>query len=284
LKKRSRNRTFLIYIVIVVLVVAAIGGGIWYFSGTKTPQKAAKLFVENWAGYNITGMKNVSTPEMADGMVTAYFQSILSSVQNMKQVTAESEGIPVASMDYPLKWASWRLHYKTLGDNEVEVTGSVNVLYSAYEDTSTITRDIHWIINTEKIGSNYYVSGVQILSDDPMEAVWTFMDSLMSRNMFYVKKVISAEPAEGLANYLASMNLEFTQGFATKGLFFVPAIAKTDSENKIHVSYTRVGISSSSQSTSLSSDVVIVDATYTTAKEGNNYVIKDVVFKEVGNE
>jgi len=45
-----------------------------------------------------------------------------------------------------------------------------------------------------------------------------------------------------LANFLASMGLEFTRGYATKGLFLLPALHDADGAGKVHVSYTRVGI------------------------------------------
>jgi len=74
-------------------------------------------------------------------------------------------------------------------DGVVEVKGTVNYIYKAYEETTTVSRNIHWIVTTTKEGSDYLVSGVKIIADNPMEAVWTFMDALMSRNMFYVEKL-----------------------------------------------------------------------------------------------
>lgn len=283
-KRNSKAKNTLFYIVIGVVLVVVIVGGIWFLSGQKSPAKAAKKFVEAWANYDIAAMKEVSTEEMSDGMDTAYFQSILSSIESMRQVTADSEGIPVASVEDPLKWTNWKLHYKTIGDNQVEVTGSVVTLYSAYDDKNEISRNIHWIISTEKNGNDYFVSGVKVVADTPQDAVLSFLDALMSRNMFYVKKVISSNPDDGLANFLASMDLEFTQGFATKGLFFVPVLDKNDvsNGNKVHVSYTRVGVSSSSSgSSSLTSDVVLVNGTFTCSLENGHYVVKDVSFQEV---
>jgi len=50
-----------------------------------------------------------------------------------------------------------------------------------------------------------------------------------------------------------------------------------DGVGKVHVSYTRVGIGGTS---SLTSDVAIVDATFDTVREGDGYVVRDVQFKE----
>jgi len=52
-----------------------------------------------------------------------------------------------------------------------------------------------------------------------------------------------------------------------------------DGVGKVHVSYTRVGIGGTS---SLTSDVAIVDATFDTVREGDGYVVRDVQFKEIG--
>lgn len=275
---RKRN-SGLLYIVIAVIVVLVIVLTTQFFSGQKTPQKAARKFVEAWANYDLSGMTSVSTKEMSEGMVNAYFRSFLNSLESMRQVTAYAEGIPVASVEYPLRWETWKLNYSVVDDGVVEVKGTVNYIYKAYEETTTVSRNIHWIVSTSKEGSDYLVSGVKIIADNPMEAVWTFMDALMSRNMFYVKKTVADEPDEGLANFLASMGLEFSRGYATKGLFLLPALYDADGAGKVHVSYTRVGIGGTS---SLTSDVAIVDATFDTVREGDGYVVRDVQFKEIG--
>lgn len=276
---RKKKSSGLIYIVVVVLIVLLIAFATWFFSGQKTPQKAARKFVEAWANYDLSGMKSVSTKEMSEGMVDAYFLSFLNSLENMRRITADAEGIPVASVEYPVKWDSWKLSYTVVDDGVVEVKGTVGYIYKAYEETTTLSRSIHWIVTTTKEGNNYLVSGVKIIADNPMEAVWTFMDALMSRNMFYVKKAVASEPDEGLANFLASMGLEFSRGYATKGLFLLPAVYDEGDANRVHVSYTRVGIGGTS---SLISDVAIVDATFDTVREGDGYVVKNVFFKEIG--
>jgi len=64
-----------------------------------------------------------------------------------------------------------------------------------------------------------------------------------------------------------------------KGFFLLPALHDADGAGKVHVSYTRVGIGGTS---SLTSDVAIVDATFDTVREGDGYVVRDVQFKEIG--
>jgi len=287
LKSRSsrKRNSGLLYIVIAVIVVLVIVLTTWFFSGQKTPQKAARKFVEAWANYDISGMKSVSTKEMSEGMVNAYFRSFLNSLESMRQVTAEAEEIPVASVEYPLRWENWKLNYSVVDDGVVEVKGTVNYVYNAFEETPTVSRSIHWIVSTTKEGSDYLVSGVKIIADNPMEAALTFMDALMSRNMFYVEKTVANEPDEGLANFLASMRLEFTRGYATRGFFLFPDKDEADGTNevdvtdKVQVSYIRVGIGGTS---SLTSDVYPFDATFTIVYEGNGYVVKNVQFKETG--
>jgi len=58
--------------------------------------------VEAWANYDLSGMTSVSTKEMSEGMVNAYFRSFLNSLESMRQITAEAEGIPVASVSIRL--------------------------------------------------------------------------------------------------------------------------------------------------------------------------------------
>jgi len=54
----------------------------------------------------------------------------------MRQITAEAEGIPVASVEYPLRWENWKLDYSVVDDGVVEVKGTVNYIYKAYEETT----------------------------------------------------------------------------------------------------------------------------------------------------
>jgi len=103
-------------------------------------------------------------------MVNAYFRSFLNSLESMRQITADVEGIPVASVEYPLRWENWKLDYSVVDDGVVEVKGTVNYIYKAYEETTTVSRNIHWIVTTTKEGSDYLVSGVKIIADNPMEA------------------------------------------------------------------------------------------------------------------
>jgi len=279
LKSRSsrKRNSGLLYIVIAVIVVLVISLTTWFFSGQKTPEKAARKFVEAWANYDLSGMTSVSTKEMSEGMVNAYFRSFLNSLESMRQITAEAEGIPVASVEYPLRWENWKLDYSVVDDGVVEVKGTVNYIYKAYEETTTVSRNIHWIVTTTKEGSDYLVSGVKIIADNPMEAVWTFMDALMSRNMFMWKNC-SNEPDEGLANFLAVWVLSLPGVMLQKGFFSCrPCMMQTG--RKGSRSYTRVGIGGTS---SLTSDVAIVDATFDTVREGDGYVVRDVQFKEIG--
>ncbi|NPV88962.1 hypothetical protein HPY42_05625 [Coprothermobacteraceae bacterium] len=277
--RKQRTKSVWPYAVSLVLILVMIYAFFWFSSGVRSPKTAARRFVEAWASYDINAMKSVSSAEMSEGMVAVYFGSIKNSVEAMRQAIASAEGMAISAVEPPIKWDKWTLRYAELQNGVVEVTGTVTWKFTGYDQVSTISRPIHWIVHTEKGGRGYSVSGLDIVADDSFGAVWNFLESMMSRNAFYIKKTTAVSSSERLLGYLAAMQIEFTQGSAQKGWVFLHPVVEEQGSGVLKVSYYRVALGSGSGS-SITADPAVVTAKFTCADNDGKYQISDVEFEE----